>query len=400
MEEIEVIRKKIPKSKKICTKTETNLKVLENPKETHDLGTFCALKEENIVNLQTLLHAVGKLQLENEHLKKENEILRKCFQPTTSSLLEENRKLKSQNFKLNQLVFYYSSTSSNQMNYIYEDSTEIISLPTEILIRIFNYLENRDACNIRLVCYDWKEIIDEFPPKAWKRFSIQQTNVKIDSLFPNFFRRFRFVEMLELYSIDSVSHFHFLIEKFPLLKKVRITVLSSEYDTDIRNLCVGISEGLKDNCKLLEEILLPFVFSARVFQNFSSFSNLKTLLYSNSVSNDITDHEVELLASNCKHLQVLSLNGCLSITDNSLKCLSICCPDLIALDLSLTLISDYGLKCLSQRCTQLQFLLLQACTRTSFSTITRIKGLQELFPSLIDPSIFQSLLDFYNNLIQ
>jgi hypothetical protein len=250
------------------------------------------------------------------------------------------------------------------------DKKTIEKLPDKILLHIFSYLRHKDLCHIASVCRKWRMVA--YDSRLWTRVSLRPEYsdlhvTNMDALLALIGVRFgstlRYIEMpCELVTAPIL---HELSNKCPNLKHMTLDFSHAMQLHDFNDLN-AFPCNLRSLTVCLSEVIFMEGFMRRVYQSLATLEvlhligtfelgdeeeeeiyeviniskikahtpNLKIVnLYGISF---VDDSHVELLSSNCIHLECLALNFCLRVKGATLK----------------TLI---------QRCTKLRSLLMQHC---------------------------------------
>jgi len=246
----------------------------------------------------------------------------------------------------------------------------IDKIPDKILLHIFSYLRHKDLCRIASVCKKWRSMA--YDSRLWVRVSLRPEFSELhvnnmDSLMALIGVRFgstmRYLEMpCELVTVPVI---HELSNKCPNLKYLTLDFSNAMQLHDFNDLN-AFPCNLRSLTICLSEVIFMEGFMRRVYQSLSSLEvlhligtfelgddeqeeiyeviniskikahtpNLKVVnLYGISF---VDDSHIELLSSNCIHLETLALNFCLRVHGSTLKQLI-------------------------QRCKKLRTLLMQHC---------------------------------------
>ncbi|OVA05149.1 Leucine-rich repeat [Macleaya cordata] len=137
--------------------------------------------------------------------------------------------------------------------------------------------------------------------------------------------------------------------------------IDSEYHKSIKKGFVSLlSVDIKGSCKLMS----PDTYSFRIYKLLTRFQQLNLLSLSHSFELRDSDIGFSLMASGCPHLTFISLYRC-NITDIGLEALAKSCLSLKKVNLSYCAITDIGLESLSKSCSSLQKLNLSYCALLS-----------------------------------
>lgn len=251
------------------------------------------------------------------------------------------------------------------------EKKSIDKLPDKTLLHIFSYLKHRDLCQIASVCRKWRLIA--YDSRLWQRVSLrpEYSQLHVTNIEPllalisvRFSTSLRYIELpCELVQAPIL---HELANKCPNLRYMTLDFANAMQLHDFNDLN-AFPCSLRSITICLSEVIFLEGFMRRVYQSLSSLEvlhligcfelgdeeeeeiyeviniskikahtpNLKIVnLYGISF---VDDSHIELLSSNCIHLEVLALNFCLRVKGHSFK----------------TLIT---------RCRKLRTLLLQHCS--------------------------------------
>ncbi|ELT97705.1 hypothetical protein CAPTEDRAFT_167812 [Capitella teleta] len=238
----------------------------------------------------------------------------------------------------------------------------INQLPDKLLLHIFTYLHHADLCQIAVVCKKWRAIA--YDSTLWQRVSLRPDHSglsvnNIDSLISLISNRFghtlRYIEL----SCELIQGpvLHELSNKCPNLKHLTLDFASAMQLHDFNDLN-AFPCNLKNLTICLSEVIFMEGFMRKVYQSLSCLEvlhligtfeqgdeeeeeiyeviniskikahtpNLRVVnLYGISF---VDDSHVELLSSNCIHLECLALNFCLRVKGTTLKVLTQRCKKL------------------------------------------------------------------------
>eukprot|EP00918_Siedleckia_nematoides_P015919 GHVU01034364.1.p1 GENE.GHVU01034364.1~~GHVU01034364.1.p1 ORF type:complete len:533 (-),score=44.64 GHVU01034364.1:1134-2732(-) len=246
----------------------------------------------------------------------------------------------------------------------------IDKLPDKLLLKIFSFLRHRELCRVAQGCRKWRAIAND--PKLWRRVclrpeysDLQVTNVDafLQLIGVRFGNTLQYIELpCELITPQILYE---LANKCPNLKYTTLDFSNAMQLHDFNDLN-AFPCNLRNLTICLSEVIFMEGFMRKVYQSLSTLEvlhligtfelgdeeqeeiyeviniskikahtpNLRVVnLYGISF---IDDSHVELLSSNCIHLECLSINFCLRVKGSTLKILV-------------------------QRCKKLQTLLVQHC---------------------------------------
>eukprot|EP01102_Stenamoeba_stenopodia_P010343 TRINITY_DN3105_c0_g1_i2.p1 TRINITY_DN3105_c0_g1~~TRINITY_DN3105_c0_g1_i2.p1 ORF type:complete len:656 (+),score=100.87 TRINITY_DN3105_c0_g1_i2:255-2222(+) len=225
------------------------------------------------------------------------------------------------------------STETTQHNYI-------STLPTELLLKIFSFLPKSSLMTCRRVCKEWK--LHSCDPSLWETLNLYHVHHNADDIV-----------IWQLFSTSGKS-----LKKLSLAKCSKVTITGLKFVTSIaKDLQVLDVTGIKD---LTDEWLEEVSTNCPCLHSLYLFS-----------CNKITDRGVKLICRNVHHrLQALDIGRCIKLTDQSLECLSICCPNIVALGLAECCITDLGISSLTLGCTKIETIYLFGCDQITSKSIT------------------------------
>lgn len=249
-------------------------------------------------------------------------------------------------------------------------SKTIQQLPDKILLNIFSYLKHKDLCRLAHVCKKWRLLA--YDGRLWMRVSLRPEYGGLHVMNPEALMAIisvRFgttLQYLELSAeLITPSVLHEIANRCPNLKNLILDFSNAMQLHDFNDLN-AFPCNLRNLTICLSEVIFMEGFMRKVYQSLSSVEVLH-LIGTFELGDDeeeevyevinvgkikahtpnlrivnffgisfVDDTHVELLSSNCIHLECLALNYCLRVKGSTFK----------------TLV---------QRCKKLKVLLLQHC---------------------------------------
>ncbi|XP_064629938.1 F-box/LRR-repeat protein fbxl-1-like isoform X3 [Lineus longissimus] len=257
------------------------------------------------------------------------------------------------------------------------DPRHISKLPDKILLKIFSYIPHKELCKIATVCKKWR--LMAYDSRLWQVVSLRPdfSGLHVSSIEAllalisvRFGHTLRYIELpSELVTPPVV---HELANKCPNLKYITLDFSNAMQLHDFNDLN-AFPCNLKSMCICLSEVIFMEGFMRRIYSCLSSLQVLH-LIGTFELSNDeeeeiyeviniskikahtpnlrvvnlygisfVDDSHVELLSSNCIHLECLALNFCLRVKGASLKVVLQKCRKLRSLLLQHTSIEDQNM---------------------------------------------------------
>ncbi|KAL3080734.1 hypothetical protein niasHT_034684 [Heterodera trifolii] len=298
-------------------------------------------------------------------------------------------------------------------------------LPTELILRVFSYLDITSLGRCAQVCRTWNKLAMD--GSNWMEvdlFSFQREvkTTVVESLAK---RCGNFLKVLSLKGCENVQDNAMRsfaakcpnIEQLTLAKCKLVTDATCEYIgrychrivmIDLENCTLITDIAMKfigEGCKRLEEINLSWceqitdlgigyigkncpnlrTFFCKGLENLSSQSFRQLVMHELRALNlfscpNITDETVADVAKNCHQLEFISLSNCKEITDLAIVSISQGCPKIRDLELAgCTNLTDSGFVQLSKTCHELERIDLEECLLITDSTLTNFNGCPNLY---------------------
>ncbi|XP_063435100.1 F-box/LRR-repeat protein fbxl-1-like isoform X2 [Mytilus trossulus] len=257
-------------------------------------------------------------------------------------------------------------------------SLKIHQLPEKLLMKVFSYIKHQDYGKLARVCKKWRMIV--YSTQLWKNVSLRpeygglHVN-SIEILMQLIGIRFgNTMQTIELPSeLITAPVLHELSNKCPILKNMTLDFSNAMQLHDFNDLN-AFPCNLRTMCICLSEVIFLEGFMRRIYSCLSSLEVLHligTFEMSTEAEEDIyevvnigkikshtpnlkvvnlygisfiDDSHIELLTSNCIHLETLALNFCLRVKGASFKTLLQRCKKLKSLLLQHTGVEDEHMK--------------------------------------------------------
>ncbi|KAF8358843.1 fbxl-1 [Pristionchus pacificus] len=299
----------------------------------------------------------------------------------------------------------------------YEDGSLINkTLPKELILRIFSYLDIISLCRSAQTCRLWSSLaLDGINWQSIDLFTFQK-HVKSNVLDGIARRCGGFLKELSLKGCENIhdSALRSFTAKCANIEYLSLHKCKRVTDTTCDNLgrhchklltlnldnCTAITDrslrSIADGCRMLETLNISWCdnvtdrgiqmllqgcpllstlilkgcegLTERVFEGVES--NLKELRVLNMHQCYVTDITVTCLAEGAHNLQSLNLANCNLISDASLQALAKGCKQLVTLELAhCTPLSDSGFTHLGRSCTKLERIDLEDCINITDSSV-------------------------------
>lgn len=222
--------------------------------------------------------------------------------------------------------------------------SQLLQLPTEVLLQVFKYLEKSDLYSLLTVCRDFAELIVEilwFRPNMqsdkafqkirdvmelprnhthWdyrnyiKRLNLSFMTSLVNDLLLDLFNGCPKLERLTLVNCSQLSH-------LPISRVLELCSRLQSIDmTGVQDIQDDIIYALALNCKRLQGLYAPGcgnISEAAIITLLKSCPMLKRIKFNNS--ENITDLAIAAMYENCKSLVEIDLHNCPKVTDQYLK---------------------------------------------------------------------------------
>lgn len=222
--------------------------------------------------------------------------------------------------------------------------SQLLQLPTEVLLQVFKYLEKSDLYSLLTVCREFADLIVEilwFRPNMqsdkafqkiravmelprnqthWdyrnyiKRLNLSFMTNLVDDLLLDLFNGCPKLERLTLVNCSQLSH-------LPISRVLELCSRLQSIDmTGVQDIQDDIIYALALNCKRLQGLYAPGcgnISEAAVITLLKSCPMLKRIKFNNS--ENITDLAIAAMYENCKSLVEIDLHNCPKVTDRYLK---------------------------------------------------------------------------------
>lgn len=267
------------------------------------------------------------------------------------------------------------------------------TLPNEIILLIFSFLNQRDLKQIALVCHRFYALAKDHC--LWSKLDIESTDVT--SLLLDNFTRVRQVNMTrsKAKNLTNKSLRVFFQNSKDTLKTIHLSHCSDKY------LCGdNVLLHIATHCRKVNSISLPWSNTTDNGIDALTMSNLMLSYLDISGNCFISDGSfVNLLQKSGAILETLKVNGCFALTQNSFVAIADNCINISVLDIglcpkigkeSIILISsalknlrefdlrglnavdDYCLSCIAKNCKLLAKLVLANCKSLSDNGISNL----------------------------
>ncbi|KAL7074691.1 hypothetical protein ACQ4LE_005554 [Meloidogyne hapla] len=293
-------------------------------------------------------------------------------------------------------------------------------LPTELILRVFSYLDITSLCRCAQVCRSWNKLSMDGSNWMDVDLFLFQREVKTSVVESLAKRCANFLKVLSLKGCENVQDNAMRsfatkcpnIERLTLTKCKLITDGTCEYIgrycnkivmVDLENCTLVTDIAIKfisEGCKRLEELNISWceqITDLGLFYIAKNCINLKTLfckgldnITSNCFANlemaelkrlslhscpNVLDETVNDIARHCPRLEFLSLSNCKEITDNSLVAISLGCPRLKDIELAGCInLTDAGFIQLSKNCHELERMDLEECLLITDITLSNLNN--------------------------
>uniref|UniRef100_A0A1I8B6J9 F-box domain-containing protein n=1 Tax=Meloidogyne hapla TaxID=6305 RepID=A0A1I8B6J9_MELHA len=261
-------------------------------------------------------------------------------------------------------------------------------LPTELILRVFSYLDITSLCRCAQVCRSWNKLSMDGSNWMDVDLFLFQREVKTSVVESLAKRCANFLKVLSLKGCENVQDnaMRSFATKCPNIERLTLTK------------CKLITDG--EGCKRLEELNISWceqITDLGLFYIAKNCINLKTLfckgldnITSNCFANlemaelkrlslhscpNVLDETVNDIARHCPRLEFLSLSNCKEITDNSLVAISLGCPRLKDIELAGCInLTDAGFIQLSKNCHELERMDLEECLLITDITLSNLNN--------------------------
>ncbi|CAH1784636.1 unnamed protein product [Owenia fusiformis] len=260
------------------------------------------------------------------------------------------------------------------MNMINTTPNYIENIPEKLILHIFSYLHLKELGKIARVCRKWRNLA--YDPRLWEcvslrpeynGLSINHTDYLMNLIHNRFGSKLRYIEMPS--DLITPSVLHDLAAKCPSIKYMTLDFSKAMQLHDFNDLN-SFPCNMKSLCICLSEVIFMEGFMRRIYQCLNTLQVLHligTFELSNEEEEEIfeviniakikahtpnlrlvnlyginfvDDSHVELLASNCIHLECLALNFCLRVKGAAFSTLIQRCRKLTSLLLHHTSVAD------------------------------------------------------------
>ena len=223
----------------------------------------------------------------------------------------------------------------------------LCELPSEIILKIFSFVQAESVFVLPRVCRRWRVICSTLAVQEikWKHYPM-----KIEE-FVVMLSKFGRIESLNFdlgdeKNSDQVDDL-IVIELAKKYSGLKSLDLSGSYDFPMKITDSGISK-IGEGCPQLKSLDLSFC-------------------------RKVTDIGITKIAEGCPQLQELDLISCTEVTDDGITKIGEGCPQLQKLKLShCTEVTDVGITKIGEGCLQLQQLNLDSCTQVTEVGISNI----------------------------
>ncbi|KAF0987860.1 hypothetical protein HZS_363, partial [Henneguya salminicola] len=260
------------------------------------------------------------------------------------------------------------------LDIISNHSTSLEELPSEVILKIFSFVEKKQYFHLALVCKHWLWLISD--PHLWKNVHFKEADLTVERF--EYLVRNRFLGLVCNMNLSgcvlnpqTLAH---VATKCPQIKNLSLKScrfnVSCEYDThaqstnnsiafsndmirlDIRNFGKGFillhAILMNSQCEKLECFGFGHsknAFECSQFNGFNNFisrlKNLRVLEFTNV--NFINDEVIEIIANSMPNLEYVGLSNCKLVKGTTLGLLLRKCPNVSSLILSDTCIDDSAL---------------------------------------------------------
>jgi hypothetical protein len=251
------------------------------------------------------------------------------------------------------------------------EKKNIHNLPDKILLEIFKYLKLKDLCRLAVVCKKWRLLA--YDSRLWMRVSLRPEYKglhvnNVDALVGMFSVRFgttlRYIELAA--ELITPVVLHELANKCPNLKYLTLDFSNAMQLHDFNDMN-AFPCNLRNLTICLSEVIFMEGFMRKVYQHLSSLEVLHLI-----GTFELGDEEVEeiyevinigKIKAHTPNLKLINLYGISFVDDSHIEMLSSNCIHLECLSLNFCLrVKGAALKTLIQRCRKLKTLLLQHCS--------------------------------------
>jgi len=247
----------------------------------------------------------------------------------------------------------------------------IDKLPDKILLHIFSYLRHKDLCKIASVCRKWRLIA--YDSRLWARVSLrpEYSELSVTNIEPllalisvRFSTSLRYIELpCELVQAPVL---HELANKCPNLRYMILDFANAMQLHDFNDLN-AFPCSLRSLTICLSEVIFLEGFMRRVYQSLSSLEVLHligTFELGDEEEEEIYEViNISKIKAHTPNLKIVNLYGISFVDDTHVELLSSNCIHLEALALNFCLrVKGHSFKTMVQRCRKLKTLLLQHCS--------------------------------------
>lgn len=252
----------------------------------------------------------------------------------------------------------------------YVPETLITSLPDKLVIKIFSYLKLRELCKLALVCKKWRHLAYE--GKLWSRVSLRPDHNGLQVANPEilpyvinnrFGATLRYLELPA--ELITPQVLHEVANRCTNLKFLTLDFSNAMQLHDFNDMN-NFPCNLKSLTISLSEVIFMEGFMRKAYQSLSSVEVLH-LIGTFELGDDESEEVYEVInigkiKSYTPNLRVVNLYGIGFVDDSHVEMLSTNCIHLECLSLNFCLkVKGSALKNLLQKCRKLKTLLLQHC---------------------------------------
>lgn len=243
------------------------------------------------------------------------------------------------------------------MNPFKDDLTSTI--PIEIILKIFSYIEGEDVYTLPRVCARWRAICKKLRIKKIELNHIRGNNMQ---KFYNFLDNFYGINTLGLRFLKSDVN---MTDKYYTLKSLFL------YCCQVTD--VGMTK-IAETCSQLQSLNIytpKEITDVGVTKIAKNCTQLQRLTLFDCYK--VTDVGINKIGENCSQLQSLNLRGCYYVTDSGITKIGNGCPKLQELNLlGCYYVTDSGISKIAEGCPQLYYLNLSNCSDVTDVGITKI----------------------------
>uniref|UniRef100_A0A915MAC0 F-box domain-containing protein n=1 Tax=Meloidogyne javanica TaxID=6303 RepID=A0A915MAC0_MELJA len=238
-------------------------------------------------------------------------------------------------------------------------------LPTELILRVFSYLDITSLCRCAQVCRSWNKLSMDGSNWMDVDLFLFQREVKtavVESLAK---RCGNFLKVLSLKGCENVQD-NAMSEGCKRLEELNISWCEQITDLGLFYIAKNCNNLKTLFCKGLENI------TSNCFANLEMAELRRLSLHS---CPNVLDETINDIARHCPRLEFLSLSNCKEITDLSLVAISQGCPRLKDIELAGCInLTDAGFIQLSKNCHELERMDLEECLLITDITISNLNN--------------------------